>query len=83
MNGDNFFLHIFSNLLICANRTTTTQAGCGKQDTCQWLVGQVVIKTNRSDKTEIKKNKNQWPPAEVAPAPYRGQPHTRSSAGGR
>ena len=42
-------------------------------DTCQWLIGQVVIKTNRSDKTEIKKIiKNQRPPAEVAPASSRG-----------
>jgi hypothetical protein len=43
------------NLLVCASRTTTTKAGRGKQDTCQWFVGQAAIKTNRSDKTEIKK----------------------------
>jgi len=56
----------------------------------------VVIKTDRSDKTEIKMSqkysrysgswlkvllskilfKNQRPPAEVAPAPFRGHPHT-------
>ena len=50
------FLHIFFyNLLVCARRTTTFKPGRGKQDTCKWWIGQVVIKTNRSDKTEIKK----------------------------
>jgi hypothetical protein len=48
-------LHIFYSLLVCSGRTTTTKAGRGNQDTCQWLAGQVAIKTNRSDKTEIKK----------------------------
>ena len=43
------------------------QSRLRKQDTCQWLVGQVVIKTNRSDKTEIKKifkisgHQQRWP----------------------
>ena len=79
-----FFLHIYYSLLVCGSRPTTTKAGWGKQDTCQWLIGPVLIKTNRSDKTEIKKFfKNQRPPAEVAPAPTRGHPHTPSSAGGR
>jgi hypothetical protein len=45
----------------------------------------MVIKAERSDKTEIKKIlfKNQRPPAEVAPVPSIGHPHTPSSAGGR
>jgi len=34
-------------------------------------------------KQRLKKFKNQRPPAEVAPAPSRGHPHTPSSAGGR
>jgi hypothetical protein len=40
----------------------------------------VVIKPDRSDKTEIKKNlfKNQRPPAEVGCAPSWSHPHTPS-----
>jgi hypothetical protein len=39
----------------------------------------VVIKTNRSDKTEIKKFFLKISgPQQVAPAPYRGHPHTPS-----
>ena len=50
----NFYI-FFYNLLVCARRTTTLKPGRGKQDTCKWWIGQVVIKTNRSDKTGIKK----------------------------
>jgi len=49
------FLLIFYNLLVYAGRMTSTKSGWSKQDTCQWWIGQVVIKTDRSDKTEIKK----------------------------
>jgi len=76
-------LHIFYNLLVYASRTTTTKAGGGKQDICQWLVDQVTIKPTGPIKQRLKKFKNQRPPAEVAPASSRGHPHTPSSAGGR
>ena len=72
MNWDKIFLHIFYNLLVCAGRPTTTQAGWGKQNTCQWWLGQVVIKTNRSDKTEVKKNLKISVPQQRWPRPLPG-----------
>ena len=47
------FLLIFYNLLVYAGRTPTTKSGWSKQYT--WWIGQEVIKTDKSDKTEIKK----------------------------
>ena len=73
MNWNKFFLHTFYNLLVCASRTTTTKTGWGKQDLCQWLVGQVVIKTNRSAKTEIKKKiKKSATTSRGGPGPFQG-----------
>jgi len=79
------FCIFFFNLLVYARRKTATKAGRGKQDIYKLLIGKVVSQTERSDKTEIKKFflKISGPPAEVAPAPFRGHPHTPSSAGGR
>jgi hypothetical protein len=60
-------MHISYNLLVYTIKTTTTKAGWGKSDACQGLIDQVVIKTNRSDKTEIKKflkisgHQQRWP----------------------
>ena len=67
-----FFFAYFYYLLVCAVRPTTTKAGWGKQNTCQWWLGQVVIKTNRSDKIEIKKNLKISVPRQRWPRPLPG-----------
>ena len=72
MNWYKIFFAYFSNLLVYASRTTTTKAGWGKQDTCQWLVDQVVIRTNRSDKTEIKKNYKSAATSRGGSVPFQG-----------
>ena len=46
---------IIYNLLVYASRTISTKSGWSKKDTCQRWIGQVAVKTDRSDKTEIKK----------------------------